>query len=77
MVDNSHVETMFPDGVDCLQSLEMDTGLSRQISYNDSIHSTPWPKLYIYITKIEIDSRIARNCTYLLLYLKLYNKNEK
>ena len=79
MVDNSRIETMFPDGVDCLQSLEMDTGISRQMSYNDSINSTPWPKLRVSGADIKAKEIILVSMALMLLAtsLCLFYKNWK
>ena len=79
MVENRNIETMIPNGDDCLQSFETETRLSQHMSYNESIYSTAWPKLRVSGADIKAKEIILVSMALMLLAtsLCLFYKNWK
>ena len=79
MEENNRIETMFPDGVDCLHSLKKETTGAEYISYNESLYSTSYPKLRVSGADIKAKEIVLVSMALMLLAtsLCLFYKNWK
>ena len=79
MVESGRMEAMFGGGVDCIQTLEKETRIPPQMSYNESIYSTAWPKLRVSGADIKAKEIILVSMALMLLAtsLCLFYKNWK